>query len=142
MLIKGSTIRPRNNPAETKSDIKLKNQTKKQVKVSKPNKQKNQKDHEHKMLFRNLTRQQYKKFKILGKLLHDKYETVDNQRFFSESEATKTSFIRGKCWLKNSYFRKPVRLYNWNQPIKHIKNVTLTLIWHAKWLITTKNIDE
>ena len=38
--------------------------------------------------------------------------------------------IKKKTTEKKTYKNKPERLYNWNQPIKHIENYTLTVIKH------------
>ena len=35
---------------------------------------------------------------------------------------------RGKRRIKKQYKHKPVHLYNWNQPIRHINNYILTVI--------------
>ena len=57
----------------------------------------------------------------------NKIHQIDNQLYFSVSETTSPLSIKGKQKLKKSYTNKPVRLYNWNQPIKHIENYTLTV---------------
>ena len=55
---------------------------------------------------------------------------VNDQLYFSDSETTSQSSIQGKRRIKKTSKNKPVRLYNWNQPIKHIDNYTLTVIKH------------
>ena len=55
---------------------------------------------------------------------------VNDTLFFSDSETTSQSSIQGKRRIKMTYKNKPVRLYNWNQPIKHIENYKLTVIKH------------
>ena len=55
---------------------------------------------------------------------------VNDTLYFSDSETTSQSSIQGKRRIKNTYKNKPVRLYNWNQPIKHIENYKLTVIKH------------
>ena len=51
-----------------------------------------------------------------------------NRNAFSESETTSNSSQRGKRRIKKQYKHKPVHLYNWNQPIRHINNYILTVI--------------
>ena len=53
---------------------------------------------------------------------------VNDILYFSDSGTTSQSSIQGKRRIKKTYKSKPVRLYNWNQPIKHIENYTLTVI--------------
>ena len=53
---------------------------------------------------------------------------VHDQIYFSDSEATPHSSKQGKRRMKKIYKNKPVRLYNWNQPIRHIEHYALTLI--------------
>ena len=48
--------------------------------------------------------------------------------FFSDSETTSNSSKRGKRRIKKQYKHKPVHLYNWNQPIRHIDCYILTVI--------------
>ena len=47
---------------------------------------------------------------------------IHEQLFFSDSETTSNSSKRGKRRMKKLYKHKPVHLYNWNQPIRHIDN--------------------
>ena len=54
----------------------------------------------------------------------------NDQLFFSDSESTSHSSMQGKRRIKKSYKNKPVRLYHWNQPIKHIEHYALTVIKH------------
>ena len=51
-----------------------------------------------------------------------------DQLCFSDSETTSNSSKRGKRRIKKQYKHKPVHLYNWNQPIRHIDSYTLTVI--------------
>ena len=44
------------------------------------------------------------------------------------TETTSNSSKRGKRRIKKQYKHKPVHLYNWNQPIRHIDNYLLTVI--------------
>ena len=53
---------------------------------------------------------------------------VHDQFYFSDSEATSHSSKQGKREIKKIYKNKPVRLYNWNQPIRHIEHYALTVI--------------
>ena len=59
-------------------------------------------------------------------------ESIDkncvNQLYFSDSEKTSNSSKRGKRRIKKQYKHKPVHLYNWNQPIRHIDSYILTVI--------------
>ena len=55
---------------------------------------------------------------------------VNDTLYFAESETTSHSSIQGKRGIKNRYKNKPVGLYNWNQPIKHIESYKLTVIKH------------
>ena len=52
---------------------------------------------------------------------------IHDQLYFSDSETTSNSSKRGKR-IKKQYKHKPVHLYNWNQPIRHIDNYILTVI--------------
>ena len=58
----------------------------------------------------------------------DKNCPIHNQLYFSDSETTSNSSKRGKRRIKKQYKHKPVHLYNWNQPIRHIDNYILTVI--------------
>ena len=53
---------------------------------------------------------------------------VHDQLYFSDSETTSPSSIQGKRRIKKIYKKKPVRLYNCNQPIRHIEHYALTVI--------------
>ena len=58
----------------------------------------------------------------------DKNYPLHDQIYFSDSETTSNSSQRGKRRIKKQYKHKPVHLYNWNQPIRHINNYILTVI--------------
>ena len=58
----------------------------------------------------------------------DKNCHIHNQLYFSDSETTSNSSKRGKRRIKKQYKHKPVQLYNWNQPIRHIDSYLLTVI--------------
>ena len=58
----------------------------------------------------------------------DKNCPIHDQLNFSDSETTSNSSKRGKRRIKKQYKHKPVHLYNWNQPIKHIDSYILTVI--------------
>ena len=60
----------------------------------------------------------------------NKNHQIDGQINFTDSETTSPASIKGKRITKNCYTNKPTRLYNWNQPIRHIENYTLTVIQH------------
>ena len=56
---------------------------------------------------------------------------VHDQIYFSDShfrEATSHSSKQGKGRIKKIHKNKAVRLYNWNQPIRHIDYYALTFI--------------
>ena len=53
---------------------------------------------------------------------------IDDQIYFSDLEATSPSSIKGKRKIQKSYINKPIRLYNWNQPIRHIECYPLTVL--------------
>ena len=53
---------------------------------------------------------------------------IHDQLYFSDSETTSNSSKRGKRRIKKQYKHKPVHLYNWNQPIRHIDSYILTVI--------------
>ena len=53
---------------------------------------------------------------------------VHDQLYFSDSEATSHSSKPGKRRIKKIYKNKLVRLYSWNQPIRHIEHYALTVI--------------
>ena len=57
---------------------------------------------------------------------------VNDTLCFSDSETTSQSSIHRKRRIKKTYKNKLVRLYNWNQPMKHIENYKLTVIKHKK----------
>ena len=59
---------------------------------------------------------------------------IHDQLYFSDSETTSNSSKRGKRRIKKQCKHKPVHLYNWNQPIRHIDNYILTVIkWKNEW---------
>ena len=58
----------------------------------------------------------------------DKNCPIHDQLYFSDSETTSNSSKRVKRRIKKQYKHKPVHLYNWNQPIRHIDNYLLTVI--------------
>ena len=58
----------------------------------------------------------------------DKNCPIHDQLYFSDSETTSNSSKRGKRRIKKQYKQKPVHLYNWNQPIRHIDSYILTVI--------------
>ena len=58
----------------------------------------------------------------------NKNHPVHDQLYFSVSEATSHSSKQGKRRIKKINKNKPVRLYSWNQPIRHIEHYALTVI--------------
>ena len=58
----------------------------------------------------------------------NKKNPIDDQIYFADSETTTPSSLKGKRKIKNSYTNKPIRLYNWNQPIRQIECYTLTVL--------------
>ena len=53
---------------------------------------------------------------------------VQDQLYFSDSEATSHSSKQGKRRIKKIYKNKPVRLYSWTQPIRLNEHYALTVI--------------
>ena len=51
----------------------------------------------------------------------NKNNPIDNQKKTSDSEDISPSSINGKHRIKKPFIYKPVRLYNWNQPISTLK---------------------
>ena len=62
----------------------------------------------------------------------NKNHQIDDKLYFTGSETTSQASVKGKGKIKNCYTNKPILLYNWNQPIRHIKNYTLTVIQQKK----------
>ena len=60
----------------------------------------------------------------------NKNHQTDDQIYFTDSETTSPASIKGKRRIKRFYTNKPIQLYIWNQPIRHIENYTLTFIQH------------
>ena len=60
----------------------------------------------------------------------NKNHQIDNQLYFTDSETTSTASVKVEQKIKNFYTNKTIRLYNWDQPIRHIENHTLTVIQH------------
>ena len=54
--------------------------------------------------------------------------SIHDQLYFPDSETTSNSSKRGKRRIKKQYKHKPVHLYSWNQPIRHIDSYILTVI--------------
>ena len=54
--------------------------------------------------------------------------SFQDQLCFSDSETTSISSKKGKNRIKKKTKHKPVHLYNWNQPIRHINIYVLTVI--------------
>ena len=48
--------------------------------------------------------------------------------YFSDSETNTISSKKGKNRIKKKHKHKPVHLYNWSQPIRHINDYILTVI--------------
>ena len=59
-----------------------------------------------------------------------KTHQIDEQIFFSDSETTSQASIKSKCKIKKTLHKQAIRLYKWNQPIRHIEKYTLTVIQH------------
>ena len=58
----------------------------------------------------------------------NKNHQIDDQLYFTDSETTSPASVKAN--KKNCYTNKPIRLCNWNQPIRHIENYTLTVLQH------------
>ena len=70
----------------------------------------------------------------------DKNCHIHDQLCFSDSETTSNSSKRRKRRIKKQYKHKPIHLYNWNQPYRHIDTYILTVIteqsdyiWDPEW---------
>ena len=63
----------------------------------------------------------------------NKNHQIDDQLYFTDSETTSPASVEGKRKRKHCYTKKSARLYNSNQPIRHIENYTLTVIQHKKY---------
>ena len=53
---------------------------------------------------------------------------IDDQIYSTYSEITPPASIKEKRRIKNCCTNKPIRFYDWNQPMRHIENYTLTVI--------------
>ena len=53
---------------------------------------------------------------------------IQDSVYFSDSETNTISSKKGKNRIKKKHKHKPVHLYNWSQPIRHINNYLLTVI--------------
>ena len=53
---------------------------------------------------------------------------IQDSVFFSDSETNTISSKKGKNRIKKKHKHKPVHLYNWSRPIRHINNYLLTVI--------------
>ena len=60
----------------------------------------------------------------------NKNHEIDDQLYFTDSETTSPASTKCKRKTKNCCTNKPTSLYNWNQPIRHIENYTLTVTQH------------
>ena len=60
------------------------------------------------------------------------FNPIDKQKHFYNSGSTSPSSIKSKRRILKSYFNKPVHLYNWIQPIRHIENYTLAVLRYKK----------
>ena len=67
--------------------------------------------------------------------MHYKTEDSINQTYpiqdpvyFSDSKTNTFSSKKGKNRIKKKHKHKPVHLYNWSQPIRHINDSILTVI--------------
>ena len=53
---------------------------------------------------------------------------IQDPVYFSDSETSSLSSKKGKNRIKKKHKHKPVHLYNWSQPIRHVYNYILTVI--------------
>ena len=67
---------------------------------------------------------------------------VHDQLYFSDSEATSHSSKQGKRRIKKIYKNKPVCLYSWNQPIRHIEHYALTVTEKMSQSPSDESLDE
>ena len=51
----------------------------------------------------------------------NKNHQIGDQLYFTDSETKSQSSVKGKRKIENCYTNKPIRLYNWNQPIRQLK---------------------
>ena len=58
----------------------------------------------------------------------DQTYPIHDSVYFSDSETNTISSKKGKNRIKKKHKHKPVHLYNWSQPIRHINNYLLTVI--------------
>ena len=68
----------------------------------------------------------------------DKNNPINEQNYFFESKSTKPSSKKGKRRKKNSYLRKPVRLFPPESTKRQNENYLFTVIQHRKIFGTTK----
>ena len=60
----------------------------------------------------------------------NKYYPIKNQCYFLSQNPHHIHQYKENEEQKKTYKNKPVRLYNWNQPIKHNEHYALTVIKH------------
>ena len=62
----------------------------------------------------------------------NKNQEIDDQTYFTDSETTSPASIKEKRRIKNCYTNKQIRLFNWNQPIRHIESYTLKQLYNPQ----------
>ena len=78
---------------------------------------------------KRFSKPQYKELHNLNDSINKNHQ-IDNQLYFTDSETTSPASVKVKRKIKNFYTNKTIRLYNWDQSIRHIENYTLTVIQH------------
>ena len=58
----------------------------------------------------------------------EKIKPIDQRKRFFDSESISPSTTKDKRINTKSCLNKPLRLCNWNQPIRHIENYTFTVL--------------
>ena len=57
-----------------------------------------------------------------------KIKPIDQRKCFFDSESISPSTTKDRRRNAKSYLNKPLRLCNWNQPIRHIENYIFTVL--------------
>ena len=72
-----------------------------------------------------------------------KTKSINDQKYFSKSESTTASPIKHKCGITNSYLRKPVGLYKWNQRIGHFdRKLRINHNFDRKMILYDEKFDD
>ena len=82
-----------------------------------------------------------KELQNLRDLFNDKLNQYMIKDFFG-IKILNSIIYKCKRRIKNLYLRKPVRLYNWNQPKKRFESYTLTVLPHEKMIQNKESFDN